>query len=293
MDETILTTKRTEGYELLDSGEGEKLERFGDFVLRRPDPQALWPKHLDVGDWRNAHFAFQTKGEKGEKGAWKFKVDLPVEWNVLFGANTFIIRPTAFKHTGLFPEQLPNWQWVRDVTKKAGRPISVLNLFAYTGGATLAAAAAGAEVCHVDASKTAVTWAKKNAEISGLGGKPVRWIVDEASQFVKKEIRRGKKYDAIIMDPPSFGRGPKGEVWKIEDGLLAILKDCYSLLSDKPLFFLINGYAAGYSPLMFKNNLEVLAEKYGGRVQSGELTILESAGRRLLPAGIFGRWASV
>ncbi len=220
---------------------------------------------------------------------------MPPEWKVEFGGLTFVIKPGSFKHTGLFPEQLSNWEWVRDILTKSSLSSNnfapnVLNLFGYTGGATLAAAKAGAEVTHVDASKTAVSWAKDNAEASGLADAPIRWMVEDVLVFVQREIKRGNTYDAIIMDPPAFGHGPKNELWKIEENLIDLVQLCQELLSDKPLFFLINGYAEGYSPLAFAYNLEPLVKKYGGEVECGELTIKESKSERLLPAGIFARW---
>jgi 23S rRNA (cytosine1962-C5)-methyltransferase len=203
----------------------------------------------------------------------------------------FIIRPTSFKHTGLFPEQLPNWEWAGDKIRNAGRPINVLNLFGYTGGATLAAARAGASVTHVDASKTAVAWAKENAAASGLADAPIRFIVEDVVAFVKREVKRGTKYDAIIMDPPAFGHGPDGELWKIEEHLLELMKLCQELLSDTPLFVLMSGYAAGYSPLAFGYNLEQFEKKFGGRVECGDLAIQQRGSERMLPCGIFARWS--
>ena len=283
MERITLNTQPQKGYELLDSGGEEKLERFGDFVLSRPDPQALWPKKMEE-EWNSANGKYIRKGEKGE---WIGK--LPEQWEIDFGGLKFLIKPTSFKHTGLFPEQLSNWQWGIELIKNAGRPVSVLNLFGYTGGATLAAAQAGAEVTHVDASKTAVAWARENALASGLADKPIRWIVEDALTFVKREIKRGTKYNAIIMYPPAFGHGPGGELWKIEEDFIALVKLCGELLSDKSLFFLINGYAAGYSPLAFAYNLESLQKKYGGSIEYGDLTIEEKGSGRLLPCGIFAR----
>lgn len=293
MEYVILKTAGEKDYELLDSGLGEKLERYGKFVLSRPDPQALWPKNLSEGDWAKADGIF-SRADKN--ASWKLKKDIAEKWAVEFSGLKLWVRPTAFKHTGLFPEQAGNWDWFRKLIKESGHQISVLNLFGYTGGATLAAAAAGAEVCHVDGSKTAIGWARDNAELSGLSGKPIRWILDDAAAFVKREIKRGHKYDGIIMDPPAFGHGPKGEMWKIEDNFLSLLEDCKNVLSDKrasptggPLFFLINGYASGYSAVAYENNLVELVKKHGGQVEKGELTIEERSGR-LLPCGIFARW---
>lgn len=287
MDATHLTAVGEADYELLDSGGEEKLERFGSYVLSRPDPQALWEKKLSPAEWKKADAWYERSGKSGK---WHMKKDVPKEWQISYGDLRFMIRPTSFKHTGLFPEQAPNWEWSSNVIKKSERPVSVLNLFAYTGGATLAAAKAGAEVVHLDASKVAVTWAKENAQLSGLQNAPVRWIVDDAMQFVNREVKRGNRYDGIIMDPPAFGHGPKDELWKIEENFLSFVGSCKKLLSDNPLFFLINGYAAGYSHHAFRYNLESLASDFEGGVESGELTIAESKTGRVLPAGIYARW---
>jgi 23S rRNA (cytosine1962-C5)-methyltransferase len=289
MKYSILTTKPSADYELIDSGAGQKLERYGKYVLARPDPGALWSKSLPEAEWKKADAEFIRKGEKVE---WKLKSDLPPAWSINFGGLNLVIKPTSFKHTGLFPEQEANWRWMRDIIKKSDRQVKVLNLFAYTGGATLACAQAGAEVVHLDGSKKAVDWGKENAEASGLTDKPVRWILDDALAFLKREVKRGNKYDAIIMDPPAFGHGPKDEIWKIEEDFIKLFENCLQVLSDKPVFFLVNGYASGYSPIAYQNNLEALAQKYGGDIELGELTIKESKTDRLLPAGIFARWQS-
>jgi len=288
----IEITKKQKDYELLDSGEGEKLERFGAYVLRRPDPQALWEKKLPKEKWDEAEAEFSRDSEKG---GWKKKNKIPLSWNTEFGGLKLKISPTPFKHTGLFPEQLPNWEFTERLIKSylshvKGQEINILNLFGYTGGATLACAKAGAKVTHVDASKAAITWARENAKFSELEDAPIRWILDDAMDFVKKEIKRGKKYDGIIMDPPAFGRGPNGELWKIENNFLELVNCSKKLLSDTPIFFLINGYASGYSPIAYLNNIKDLKEKYGGEIEAGELTIEESSSKRLLPAGIFARW---
>lgn len=314
MERITLTTPASKDYELLDSGAEEKLERYGSVLLARPDPQALWDKSLGAGEWGRAQGRFERKGKEG---VWHAN-DLPKQWEIQFGGLKFLIKPTSFKHTGLFPEQLSNWEWMNSLVSSAKHlskkssvllsgprpgpagqtfsqdvlpPITVLNLFGYTGGATLAAAKAGTSVTHVDASKTAVAWARENAKLSGLEGAPVRWIVEDALVFVKREIKRGAKYDGIIMDPPAFGHGPKKELWKIEEDFVELVKLCGHLLSDKPLFFLINGYAAGYSPLAFAYNLEPLAQTFGGDIEYGDLTIAQTNGR-LLPAGIFARWGA-
>jgi len=290
MERITLITKPVPGYELLDSGKEEKLERFGELVLRRPDPQALWEAKLSQVKWAEANGSYLREG--AEKGKWVGK--LPESWEVEFGGLKMLIKPSSFKHTGLFPEQLSNWSWMGDFVEKSLVPNTfyprILNLFAYTGGATLALAKAGAEVTHVDASKAAVQWARDNAKASGLEDKPIRWIVEDVMAYVTREIKRGAKYDGILMDPPAFGHGPKDEIWKIEENFIELVKLCKELLSEKPLFFLINGYAEGYSPLAFAYNLEDLKEKYGGEVECGELGIEDSLGR-VLPAGIFARWS--
>ncbi|MDO8430732.1 MAG: class I SAM-dependent methyltransferase [Candidatus Taylorbacteria bacterium] len=265
-------------YELLDSGEGEKLERFGKVVLSRPDPQALWRKHLDEKEWKKADATFTD--------SWNHKLD---KWTMDYGGLKFWIKPTAFKHTGLFPEQRVNWDWMRGVIGDK-KDIEVLNLFGYTGGATLACAQAHAKVVHVDGSKSAIAWARENAELSGLVDKPIRWIHEDARMFVGREIKRGNKYDAIIMDPPAFGHGADKQVWKIEENFLPLVEDCIKLLKDKPLFFIINGYSAGYSAIAYQNVLGVLVEKFGGEIEIGELTLPETGSDRLLPCGIFARW---
>jgi len=284
----IIATKTSKDYELLDSGDGEKLERYGKYIFRRPDPQALWAKQLPTNTWAKTDASFRRDGQKGD---WDLKPGLPERWVIEFGELKFWIRPTSFKHTGLFPEQLPNWDWMRDCIRSAGRPISVLNLFGYTGGASIAAAQAGASVVHIDGSKVAIKWGRDNAELSGLSDKPIRWILEDARTFVEREIKRGNKYDGILLDPPAFGHGPNNELWKIEDHLPELLKLCSQLLSDNPLFFLINGYASGYSAIAYENNLRPMLEKHGGEFEKGELTIEESNSGRLLPCGIYARWS--
>ncbi|MFH0779522.1 MAG: class I SAM-dependent methyltransferase [Parcubacteria group bacterium] len=285
----ILITHPSVDYALLDSGEGEKLERYGKIILSRPDPQALWRKNLPEKEWQKAGAIFSRDGKSTE---WKMAASTPKRWQIDFADLKFWIKPTAFKHTGLFPEQKSNWEWIKKTIKnhKGANKPNVLNLFGYTGGASLAAAAAGAEVCHLDGSKTAISWAKENAEISGLKEKPIRWILDDATAFVKREIKRGRRYDGVIMDPPAFGHGPNNEMWKIEKDFLMLLDLCKQVLSENPLFFLINGYASGYSPIAYANNLEFLTEKFKGEIECGELTIAEEKSGRLLPCGIFARW---
>ncbi|MFA7654303.1 MAG: class I SAM-dependent methyltransferase [Candidatus Magasanikbacteria bacterium] len=292
---TILTTKSEKDYELLDSGEGEKLERYGKYVLRRPDPQSLWKPQLDEKEWAKADAVFVRDGREGR---WQTKVELPERWQAEIGGIKFLIRPTAFKHTGVFPEQASNWEWLRTYchSERSGaklrNPLSILNLFGYTGGATLVCAQAGAEVCHVDGSKTAIGWARDNATLNGLEKAPVRWILDDAVKFVEREVKREHKYDGIILDPPAFGHGPTGEMWRIEKDFMYLVDLCEKVLSDKPLFVLVNGYASGYSAIAYENNLLPLLNKFGGKIEKGELTIAESGKNgRLLPCGIFARWS--
>lgn len=288
----LLLADKWKDYELIDMGNGEKLERWGDIVLRRPDPQVMWPIRNESRLWKNPHGHYHRSVKGG--GHWETKKKYPQKWTVNYKGLKFNISPTGFKHTGLFPEQAANWDWQMEMIKKANRPIKVLNLFAYTGGATVACAAAGAEVCHVDASKGMVTWAKENLQTSGLGDRKVRFIVDDVVKFVEREIRRGNKYDAIIMDPPSYGRGPKGEVWQIEEKLYGLVELCTKVLSDKPLFFLINSYTTGLSPIILEHILDatVARKAKGGNIYAGEIGIPTSRDGKVLPCGIFGRWES-
>ena len=275
-------------YEVIDTSKGEKLERWGKYILLRPDPQVLWDTPKKNPAWKrlNAHYHRSKKGG----GEWEF-FDLPEQWSIHYRDLTFHLKPFSFKHTGLFPEQAANWDWFSDLIKKANRPIKVLNLFAYTGGATCAAAKAGASVTHVDASKGMVTWAKENAQASGLADAPIRWIVDDCVKFVEREIRRGNHYDAIIMDPPSYGRGPKGEIWKIEEKIHPFIALCEQLLSDDPLFFLVNSYTTGLAPavLTYLISTEVVA-KHGGKVISDEIGLPVTSNGLILPCGAAGRW---
>ncbi len=300
----IFKIKAEKEYALLDSGEGMKLERYGTIVLARPDPQALWHKRLPEKAWResDASFVRDPKNKEEERGTWVYHgQSVEVGWNISFADLVFTIRPTPFKHTGIFPEQYANWEWAREVIQNAQKKdptkkIKVLNLFGYTGGATVSALKAGAEVTHVDASKAAITWANANAIASGVADKPVRWILEDAYAFVRREIRRGNTYDAIIMDPPAFGRGAKGEVWRIDENFLPFFDDVLKLLNEKPLFVILNGYAAGYSPVAYENNMRVLIDRFGGELESGELGIEEEAvsgvPQRVLPCGIVSRWKS-
>lgn len=280
-------------YEVLSTSDGEKLERWGKYILLRPDPQVIWSTEKKLPEWKklNAHYHRSAKGG----GEWEF-FDLPNVWEIGYRNLKFRLQPFSFKHTGLFPEQAVNWDWFSELIRKRkaenpDKPVRVLNLFAYTGGATLAAAAAGAEVVHVDASKGMVTWAKENAEASGLSTAPIRYLVDDCGKFVEREIRRGNKYDGIIMDPPSYGRGPKGEIWKIEESLHPFVKEAAQLLSDTPLFFLINSYTTGLQPavLSYMMNLE-LVSKFGGRVEASEIGLPVKENGLVLPCGASGRF---
>ncbi len=286
MEYFVLETGPSKDYELIDTGEGEKLERFGDVIIWRPDPQSLWNKR-QPSEWQKA----EAKYAKGDKSKWDIISNVPEKWQVNIGGIDFIIKPSAFKHVGVFPEQSANWAWIEDAIKNARRPVSVLNLFGYTGGATLASAKAGAEVCHLDGSKVAISRAKENAAINGLENKPIRWILDDAISFIKREIKRGRKYDAVIADPPAFGHGPNGELWKIENDLPELVGLLKEILSDKPLFIILNGYASGYSPIAYANNIDYIVAGLSGNLEVGELAIRESGvGGRLLPCGIFARW---
>ena len=275
-------------YEVIDCSDGEKLERWGDQILVRPDPQAIWESDRKNRGWRTANARYSRSSTGG--GHWD-KGKLPESWPIRYKDLTFQVKPMNFKHTGLFPEQAANWDFAMEQIRTAGRPIRVLNLFAYTGGATCAAAKAGAAVTHVDASKGMVTWAKENAASSGLADAPIRWIVDDCVKFVEREIRRGNKYDAIIMDPPSYGRGPKGEIWKIEEKIHPFIKLCSQLLCDKPIFFLVNSYTTGLAPavLTYMISTEVKS-KFGGHVISDEIGLPVTETGLVLPCGAAGRW---
>lgn len=287
-------------YEVIDTSCGEKLERWGKYILVRPDPQVIWNTEKTEPGWRkmNGHYHRSTKGG----GEWEF-FHLPQEWSIQYeGANklhlTFNLKPFSFKHTGLFPEQAVNWDWFSSIIKDALKndpthEIKVLNLFAYTGGATLSAAAAGAHVTHVDASKGMVNWAKENAASSGLSDAPIRWLVDDCVKFVEREIRRGNTYDAIIMDPPSYGRGPKGEIWKIEDSIFPFIELTTKILAEKPLFFLINSYTTGLQPAVLTYMMETaIVSQFGGRVSSSEIGLPVSSNGLVLPCGASGRWTA-
>ena len=282
-------------YEVIDCSQGEKLERWGKYLLVRPDPQVIWDTPKQEKGWKhmNGHYHRSSKGG----GEWEF-FDLPQEWTIHYALPinkelTFHLKPFSFKHTGLFPEQAANWNWfstlIADAVKN-GRQIKVLNLFAYTGGATIAAAAAGASVTHVDASKGMVTWAKENAVSSGLKDAPIRWFVDDCVKFVEREIRRGNHYDAIIMDPPSYGRGPKGEIWKIEESVYPLVQLCSQILTDDPLFFLINSYTTGLQPAVLSYMMHTVLGKYNGTITAEEIGLPVSSNGLVLPCGASGRF---
>ena len=275
-------------YELIDCGSGQRLERWGSQILVRPDPQAIWDPASRDRRWQKPsgrYLRSSTGGGRWEKGA------LPPRWQVDYGPLSFQIKPMNFKHTGLFPEQAANWDFAMEKIRSAGRPVRVLNLFAYTGAASIACAAAGASVCHVDAARGMVAWARENARASGLEEAPIRWIVDDCAKFVEREIRRGKTYDAIIMDPPSYGRGPTGEVWKLEENLYPFVKLCAGVLSDKPLFVILNSYTAGLAPGVLGYLLQrLVAEKYGGKTAWDELGLPVTSTGLVLPCGAAGRW---
>lgn len=277
-------------YEVLDCTSGEKLERWDKYTLVRPDPQVIWETPRKHPGWREYNARYERSHTGG--GQWNTK-KLPDKWEIHYKELTFQVKPMNFKHTGIFPEQAANWDWAMDKIRHAGRPISVLNLFAYTGGATMACAAAGASVCHVDAAKGMVAWARENAKLSGVEDRPIRWIIDDCRKFVEREIKRGRKYDAIIMDPPSYGRGSNGEVWKLEKDLYGFVKLCAGVLSDNPLFVIINSYTTGLAPSVLGYMLHLLvAEKYGGRVTWDELGLPVTETGLALPCGATGRWCS-
>ena len=279
-------------YEVLDTSSGEKLERWGDYLLIRPDPQVIWDTPRSR-QWKhvNGHYHRSSKGG----GSWEF-FDLPEEWVISYKDRHFGLKPFSFKHTGLFPEQAVNWDWFSSIIKNAvseGRSVKVLNLFAYTGGATVSAAAAGASVTHVDASKGMVNWARENAMISGLAEAPIRWLVDDCTKFVEREIRRGNHYDAIIMDPPSYGRGPKGEIWKIEESIFPFIRLCAQLLSEEPLFFLVNSYTTGLQSSVLSYMLHtVLDPVHAGTVEADEVGLPVTGNGLVLPCGCAGRWTA-
>ena len=276
-------------YEIIDTANGEKLEKWKEITLVRPDPQIIWKEKQKPNEWKKQNARYIRSKTGG--GYWEYKNKLPASWKIQYKNLTFNIKPMGFKHTGLFPEQAVNWDWMIDKIKTAKREIKVLNLFAYTGGATVACLSAGASVCHVDSSKGMVSWAKENVEASGLSSRPVRYIVDDVVKFVNREIRRENKYDAIIMDPPSYGRGTNGEVWQFEEGIYDLVKLCSNVLSDNPLFFLINSYTTGISSKVLENILRLTVERrYKGKSYSGEIGLPVKESNIVLPCGIYGRF---
>ena len=281
--------KNWKDYEILDMANGEKLERWKDVILVRPDPQIIWKNKSFPNKWKNANAKYKRSSSGG--GQWEYNKNIPSSWKIKYKDLTFNIKPMGFKHTGLFPEQAFNWDWMIDKIKSEKRPIKVLNLFAYTGGATVACSYAGASVCHVDSSKGMVTYAKENIQASGLQDRPVRYIVDDVVKFVNREIRRGNKYDAIIMDPPSYGRGTNGEVWKFEENISDLIELCVKVMSDDPLFFLVNSYTTGISSTVLENLLSLyIPKKYNGKFSSGEVGLPMKDSKLILPCGIYGRW---
>lgn len=286
---TMLVTDKWQDYELLDTGDGERLERWGEYILRRPDPHVIWPATLKSARWNNVHAHYHRNAEGG--GNWEFLRDVPDRWMIQYQQMSFYVRLMGFKHTGLFPEQAVNWDWMIAKIRSKSQPVKVLNLFAYTGGASVAAALAGAEVCHIDAAKGMVSLAKENLALSGLAERPVRFIVDDVLKFVLREQRRGRQYDGIIMDPPSFGRGPNGEVWKIENELYQLVQACSQILQPQPLFFLLNSYTNGLTPGAMGNILSLLiANKFGGSVSFDEVGLKVSSSEITLPCGACARW---
>jgi len=276
-------------YKLLDATDGYRLESWGGVILVRPDPQIVWKFEKKSPMWEKAHAVYHRSSKGG--GEWEYRKKFPAEWNIKYDNMTFKVTPTGFKHTGIFPEQATNWDEYAKMIAKEGRELNILNLFGYTGGATLACAAAGAKVCHVDASKGVVAWGKENAQLSGLSDKPIRWIVDDCIKFVQRVIRRGNKYDGIIMDPPSYGRGPNGEVWKLEDNIFQLLELCSQILSDDPLFVAVNSYTTGVSPSVMEYMLDVMMrDKYKGTVSAQEIGLTVQSTGMALPCGSTAFW---
>ena len=295
---TLLEAAKWREYELLDSGGGVKLERFGKYIFERPEPQAIWSRALPESEWEQAHAIFQPTGEESG-GHWNFKKKVEEKWAISYplaslaaqGGLRFWVMPTPGRHLGVFPEAAPHWDWLSElIQQRSDKNINVLNLFGYTGLATLAAAAAGAKVTHVDASKKSVSWARENQALSNLGEKPIRWIVDDALKFVEREARRGIKYDGIILDPPKFGRGPKGEVWEVYKSLPNLLSACHACLSDRPLFAAITIYAVRASAIHAAQALDETMKQYHGTLDSGEMATRESSANRLLSQAVYARW---
>jgi len=285
----MILSNEWKDYKILDMAEGQKLEKWGNITLSRPDPQIIWNNKTFPEKWKNVDATYYRSKTGG--GSWKYNKKLPDNWQINYKDLTFNIKPMGFKHTGLFPEQAVNWDWMINKIKSAKREIKVLNLFAYTGGATVACLSAGASVCHVDSSKGMVSWAKENVASSKLSDKKIRYIIDDVNKFVQREIRRGNTYDAIIMDPPSYGRGAKGEVWQFENNIYDLVKLCSKVLSGNPLFFLINSYTTGISSTVLANLLNLtISNIYKGKVQAGEIGLPMENSKLILPCGIYGRW---
>lgn len=284
----MFVTDSWQDYEILDTGNGMKLERWKDIILLRPDPQVIWPYSKELNK-KNIHAIYKRSSTGG--GNWEFNKKVPEKWNIKWRDLTFTVRPMGFKHTGLFPEQAVNWDWMRSLIQSSHREINVLNLFGYTGGATVACASAGAKVCHVDAAKNMIAIGKENLNESSLGDKPVRWIVDDCLKFVQREIRRGNKYDGIILDPPSYGRGPGGELWHLEEMLYPFMEQLVQVMSENPLFLLLNSYTTGLQPLVLRNVIEkTVCKKFGGKVDAQEVGLKQSGSNIILPCGASGRW---
>ncbi len=278
-----------EDYELIDASSGEKLERWKDIILIRPDPQVIWNTPRENPLWKSAHARYQRSSSGG--GSWQVYKTLPPDWTIAWNDLKFRVKTMGFKHTGIFPEQAVNWDYASEKIRKAGREVKVLNLFGYTGAATVACLKAGASVCHVDASRGMVTWARENSVVSGVSEQPVRWIVDDCVKFAAREVRRGSRYDAIIMDPPSYGRGPAGEIWRLEDNIFALVETCAQLLSEDALFFMLNSYTAGLSPSVMEYILGVLLKKpLGGRIRADEIGLRASESGLVLPCGSTAIW---
>jgi 23S rRNA (cytosine1962-C5)-methyltransferase len=278
-------------YELLDSGNGHKLERYGAYTFVRPEPQAFWQPILSEAQWQSAHAVFQPTGEESG-GKWKFNKPVEQTWILRYKGLRFRVRAAKSRHMGVFPEQAIHWDWIKDQLQGINRQIKVLNLFGYTGLATLAAAQAGAHVTHVDASKKAVTWARDNQSLSGLKERPIRWLVDDVTKFVQREVRRGSQYEALILDPPKFGRGPKGQVWELFESLPDLLKDCRKIMSENPLFIVLTAYAIRASALTVYYAIKEMTAQWGGSVTAGELVLNERSGGRLLSTAIYARWSA-
>ena len=285
----MLVANEWQDYKIIDMANGQKLEKWGNKILSRPDPQIIWKNKSFPEKWKNIDAIYNRSKTGG--GSWKYNKKLPSNWQINYKNLTFNIKPMGFKHTGLFPEQAVNWDWMINKIRSSKREIKVLNLFAYTGGATVACLSEGASVCHVDSSKGMVSWAKENVASSGFSDRKIRYIVDDVNKFVSREIRRGNTYDAIIMDPPSYGRGAKGEVWQFENDIYDLVELCLKVLSDKPLFFLINSYTTGISSTVLANILNLtVGKKYRGKVTSGEVGLPMENSNLILPCGIYGRW---